>query len=629
MAARTFTFQQGTSDKFWTIEVSGTEHTVHYGRIGTAGQVKTKAFADEAKATASAEKLIAEKLAKGYVEEGTATPPPAARACRRPPAPRLPRRRAPAAPLRPPPPPSLRPPCRPRLAPHRRRRSAPTSGPAPPGARSPSRPASRSEFDRARAAAAMRKARTVDYGWNWSWRDAPFTGRAHARGGGRLAAAHQQARARGARPRSAQADGRLRPGRRRTRTETPQLAASARACRSRSRSPRWSTCSAPRRRRVAARARVRHPSRWHGDADERRPDLALGVRAFLLPRLEPADRERFTAAVADWLDRSPPAGTRARRVVPVDARHPARPLRPAALDRRHLARDAARGDYYHSRRRRSSSGSSPPTRSARRSSASAPAHVRELARSSRWLAHTETERARRRRRPDRRRRQQATRRGSCSRTLATRVHDPAAAPVMLELARNSKAQAHRPRVARRAPARGGRRPRPHARRPRPPRGRRVPARPQARRRRPRRRAAVPRGPGARSRTLVLEHEDADRRELTRDELPPPLAAALADRPRKQLPRLGVEAAALPPIVIGDGRLGAEDVDARPARLRQLKPDEPASPRSASSRARGHRARSPGACSRPGWPRARRARTSGRCSRSARSAATRRRPSSRR
>ena len=79
MPARTFINQQGTSNKFWTIEVSGAEHTVHYGRLGTDGQVKTKAFADAAKAAASAEKLIAEKLAKGYSEEGTATPPPAER----------------------------------------------------------------------------------------------------------------------------------------------------------------------------------------------------------------------------------------------------------------------------------------------------------------------------------------------------------------------------------------------------------------------------------------------------------------------------------------------------------------------------------------------------------------------
>ena len=79
MPARTFINQQGTSNKFWTIEVSGAEHTVHYGRLGTDGQVKTKAFADAAKAAASAEKLIAEKLAKGYTEAGTATPPPAER----------------------------------------------------------------------------------------------------------------------------------------------------------------------------------------------------------------------------------------------------------------------------------------------------------------------------------------------------------------------------------------------------------------------------------------------------------------------------------------------------------------------------------------------------------------------
>jgi predicted DNA-binding WGR domain protein len=41
---------------------------VRFGRIGTAGQSQTKSFADEASAEREAEKLIGEKLKKGYKE---------------------------------------------------------------------------------------------------------------------------------------------------------------------------------------------------------------------------------------------------------------------------------------------------------------------------------------------------------------------------------------------------------------------------------------------------------------------------------------------------------------------------------------------------------------------------------
>lgn len=42
--------------------------TVRYGRIGTAGQTQTKTFSDEARATREVQKLIAEKVKKGYFE---------------------------------------------------------------------------------------------------------------------------------------------------------------------------------------------------------------------------------------------------------------------------------------------------------------------------------------------------------------------------------------------------------------------------------------------------------------------------------------------------------------------------------------------------------------------------------
>jgi predicted DNA-binding WGR domain protein len=59
---------EGSSSKFWEIEVRDRDQIVRSGRIGTAGQTKTKAFADPAAARAASDALIEEKLAKGYVE---------------------------------------------------------------------------------------------------------------------------------------------------------------------------------------------------------------------------------------------------------------------------------------------------------------------------------------------------------------------------------------------------------------------------------------------------------------------------------------------------------------------------------------------------------------------------------
>jgi DNA ligase-1 len=63
---RQFELVEGTSAKFWEIEIAGATHTVRFGRIGTAGQAKTKAFASEQAARADAEVLVAEKVRKGY-----------------------------------------------------------------------------------------------------------------------------------------------------------------------------------------------------------------------------------------------------------------------------------------------------------------------------------------------------------------------------------------------------------------------------------------------------------------------------------------------------------------------------------------------------------------------------------
>lgn len=81
------------SNKFWEGAVEGSALTTRWGKVGTAGQTKTKAFADEAAARAELASLENEKLGKGYVRDAAgpsgsppspvaaaspAAPPPAA-----------------------------------------------------------------------------------------------------------------------------------------------------------------------------------------------------------------------------------------------------------------------------------------------------------------------------------------------------------------------------------------------------------------------------------------------------------------------------------------------------------------------------------------------------------------------
>lgn len=65
---RYFEFTAGTSRKFWEIGVRETVVTVRYGRIGSEGQSREKAFADAGAAARHAEDLIAEKTGEGYLE---------------------------------------------------------------------------------------------------------------------------------------------------------------------------------------------------------------------------------------------------------------------------------------------------------------------------------------------------------------------------------------------------------------------------------------------------------------------------------------------------------------------------------------------------------------------------------
>lgn len=61
-----YEFSEGTSNKFWEINLSGKSFTTTYGKIGTSGQTTIKQFKSDAEAKKEYDKLIAEKVKKGY-----------------------------------------------------------------------------------------------------------------------------------------------------------------------------------------------------------------------------------------------------------------------------------------------------------------------------------------------------------------------------------------------------------------------------------------------------------------------------------------------------------------------------------------------------------------------------------
>lgn len=61
-----FVFVEGKSNKFWSIRLAGQSMITHWGRVGTVGQETTKRYATTAQAKTAGEKLITEKLQKGY-----------------------------------------------------------------------------------------------------------------------------------------------------------------------------------------------------------------------------------------------------------------------------------------------------------------------------------------------------------------------------------------------------------------------------------------------------------------------------------------------------------------------------------------------------------------------------------
>ena len=68
---RTFEYQDNKSSKFWKISIEDCTHTVNYGKSGTSGRTQSKSFKTSEEVKKSYEKLIEQKLKKGYVEVGT------------------------------------------------------------------------------------------------------------------------------------------------------------------------------------------------------------------------------------------------------------------------------------------------------------------------------------------------------------------------------------------------------------------------------------------------------------------------------------------------------------------------------------------------------------------------------
>ena len=70
MNSREFTLEDGSSSKFWNITLTNDSFEVHFGRIGTDGQRRTKSFSDSVEAEKEYEKVIRQKTKKGYIEVG-------------------------------------------------------------------------------------------------------------------------------------------------------------------------------------------------------------------------------------------------------------------------------------------------------------------------------------------------------------------------------------------------------------------------------------------------------------------------------------------------------------------------------------------------------------------------------
>jgi uncharacterized protein (TIGR02996 family) len=69
-----YEYSEGSSNKFWQIELSGSSFTTTFGKIGTPGTTSLKEWPDAATAKKEHDKLVAQKVKKGYAPVATAAP---------------------------------------------------------------------------------------------------------------------------------------------------------------------------------------------------------------------------------------------------------------------------------------------------------------------------------------------------------------------------------------------------------------------------------------------------------------------------------------------------------------------------------------------------------------------------
>ncbi len=67
-----YELSDGSSNKFWDIRLAGKSFTTTFGKIGATGQTQLKQFSSDADAKAAHDKVIAEKVKKGYALVGAA-----------------------------------------------------------------------------------------------------------------------------------------------------------------------------------------------------------------------------------------------------------------------------------------------------------------------------------------------------------------------------------------------------------------------------------------------------------------------------------------------------------------------------------------------------------------------------
>lgn len=74
LRTRYFECTEGGSSKFWEITLCNDYHSVRFGRIGTTGQELTRSFSGPQQARADCERLVRQKIAKGYQERHSSSP---------------------------------------------------------------------------------------------------------------------------------------------------------------------------------------------------------------------------------------------------------------------------------------------------------------------------------------------------------------------------------------------------------------------------------------------------------------------------------------------------------------------------------------------------------------------------